>query len=162
MRRSNRNFSTPSPRANPGHLDKAEKQLIGWAKTTLHTSFASMRLRAPAVRWFKMVARIIMENMNQNKRKGRCFQVFSLTQFILFFEVAVLSWTGKHLSVSDGLKKYFYQMLDCLPKSSLVEIILRSCKISQESGRILIKIKILIRSCLTVKILKNLSKSCKS
>ena len=40
-----------------------------------------------------------------------------------------------------------------------VEILLRSCKILQESCKILIKIKILIRSCLTFKILKNLSKN---
>ena len=39
-----------------------------------------------------------------------------------------------------------------------VEILLRSCKILQESCKIL-KIKILIRSCLTVKILKDLSKN---
>jgi len=37
-----------------------------------------------------------------------------------------------------------------------VEILLRSCKILQESCKILNKIKILIRSCLTVKILKEL------
>ena len=42
---------------------------------------------------------------------------------------------------------------------SQVEILLRSCKILQESCKILIKIKILIRSCLTFKILKNLSKN---
>ena len=34
-----------------------------------------------------------------------------------------------------------------------------TCKILQESCKILIKIKILIRSCLTVKILKDLSKN---
>ena len=43
--------------------------------------------------------------------------------------------------------------------TSQVEILLRSCKILQESCKILIKIKILIRSCLTFKILKNLSKN---
>ena len=46
-----------------------------------------------------------------------------------------------------------------LPELSQVEILLRSCKILQESCKILIKIKILIRSCLTFKILKNLSKN---
>ena len=40
-----------------------------------------------------------------------------------------------------------------------VEILLRFCEILQESCKILIKIKILIRSCLTVKILKDLSKN---
>ena len=40
-----------------------------------------------------------------------------------------------------------------------VEILLRSCKILQESCKILIKIKILIRSCLTLQIFKNLSKN---
>ena len=42
---------------------------------------------------------------------------------------------------------------------SQVEILLRSCKILQESWKILIKIKILIRSCLTLQILKNLNKN---
>ena len=44
-------------------------------------------------------------------------------------------------------------------KTSQVEILLRSCKILQESCKILIKIKISIRSCLTFNILKNLSKN---
>ena len=56
--------------------------------------------------------------MNQNRRKGlsfrfRCFMI----QFIIFFEVAVVSWTEKHLSVSDRLNKCIYRMLNsCLSR----------------------------------------------
>ena len=50
-------------------------------------------------------------------------------------------------------------LVNMTPQASQVEILLRSCKILQESCKILIKIKILIRSCLTFKILKNLSKN---
>ena len=47
------------------------------------------------------------ENRDQKEMKGRCFLVFSLIQCTTFFDVAVVSWTGKHLSVSDGQKKSF-------------------------------------------------------
>ena len=57
--------------------------------------------------------------MNQSKRKGCCLEVFSLIQFIIFFEAAVVSRTGKHLSVSNGRKEYFLSNGEFLSPESL-------------------------------------------
>ena len=84
-------------------------------RLVLHQCACAVRLR-DGLKWRQEIS--WSENVNQNKRKGRCFQVFSLIQFIIFFEVGVVSWTGKDLSASDGLKRYFCRMLNsCLPES---------------------------------------------
>ena len=50
--------------------------------------------------------------MREHEPKQEERSLFFLIQFIIFFGVVVVSWTGKHLSVSHGLKKYFYRPLN--------------------------------------------------
>ena len=65
----------------------------------------------------------------------------------------------KYISINVNVCILEVNSLPATNVGAQVEILLRSCKILQESCKILIKIKILIRSCLTVKILKDLSKN---
>ena len=50
---------------------------------------------------------VLREYEPKQEEKSLC----SLIQFIIFFEVALTSWTWKHLSVYDGLKKYFCRIV---------------------------------------------------